>query len=272
MSATHFSFGRDAVKSRCSRSRARSSSRLVRDRRALLLAAQLTFEPFLAHHAGRPGRGRPRRHGGAAPSTSCGRRRRAGSPRGPPRSADEQLSSASSRAGRLPGPARVVRAHRHAQRAADRLDPEGLPPLLHVAGHLRRVGSSSVAKYDGRVLQDRVRAPQLEVLLAQPLQLLTLLARQQIAPAAAVGLRLPHPLRSASLWIPRSLGDLRDRALRLEHEPHRTLTQLIGYFLGLPSQEHLLPPGRAWLRSLQESQVLQVAEASRHVIDAPGVE
>jgi hypothetical protein len=39
-----------------------------------------------------------------------------------------------------------VRAHRHAERAADRLDPESVPPLLHVAAHLRRVGSSSVAK------------------------------------------------------------------------------------------------------------------------------
>ena len=34
----------------------------------------------------------------------------------------------------------------HADRTADRLDPEGLPPLLHIAGHPRRVGSSSCAK------------------------------------------------------------------------------------------------------------------------------
>ena len=41
----------------------------------------------------------------------------------------------------LPGSVRVVRAHRHVQHAADRLDPEDVPPLLDVAGHRRRFGS-----------------------------------------------------------------------------------------------------------------------------------
>src|SRR5437867_8172019 len=44
------------------------------------------------------------------------------------------------------------------------------------------------------VLQDRVRTPELSVLLAELLQLVALLARQQLTPAAAVGLRLPNPV------------------------------------------------------------------------------
>ena len=59
---------------------------------------------------------------------------------------DQQLTVGELARRRLPGSARVVRAHRHADRRADRLDPEGVPPLLDVAGHRRRVGSSSVAK------------------------------------------------------------------------------------------------------------------------------
>src|SRR5437899_9907276 len=54
---------------------------------------------------------------------------------------DQQLAVGELARRRLPGPARVVRAYRHAQRAADRLDPEGIPPLLYVAGHRRRFGS-----------------------------------------------------------------------------------------------------------------------------------
>ncbi len=50
------------------------------------------------------------------------------------------------RLGLLPEPERVVRAHRHTEHAADRLDPEDVAPLLHVASHLRRIGPSSVAK------------------------------------------------------------------------------------------------------------------------------
>src|SRR5204862_7889608 len=59
----------------------------------------------------------------------------------------QQLTVGELAAARLPRPPRVVGAHRHTQHAADPLDPEDLPPLLYVGGHLRRVGSSSVAKY-----------------------------------------------------------------------------------------------------------------------------
>ena len=48
---------------------------------------------------------------------------------------------------RLAGHARVEGAHRHREHAAARSDPEDLAPRLHIGGHLRRVGSSLVAKY-----------------------------------------------------------------------------------------------------------------------------
>jgi hypothetical protein len=56
---------------------------------------------------------------------------------------DQELTIGKLTRRRLPESPRVVRAHRHTQRAADRLDPEGIPPLLHIGGHRRRVGSSS---------------------------------------------------------------------------------------------------------------------------------
>jgi hypothetical protein len=52
-----------------------------------------------------------------------------------------------------------------------------------------------VAKIDRRVLQDPVRRPQRRYLSTQPVQLLALLCRQQVTPAAAVGLPHPRPQR-----------------------------------------------------------------------------
>ena len=49
----------------------------------------------------------------------------------------------------------VVRGHRHAQRRADRLDPEAAAILVDITAHLGRSGSSSLAKNtlaDHRVL------------------------------------------------------------------------------------------------------------------------
>lgn len=117
MSATHFSFGRVAVKSRCSRSRTRSSaaSSTIVVRR--FLPRRTPSGPARAS-AGRRGRGRPRPRDASAPSRSCGRRRRAGSPRGRRRS-PRRASDRRAHGGRLPGPARVVRAHRHADRLAE---------------------------------------------------------------------------------------------------------------------------------------------------------
>jgi hypothetical protein len=43
-------------------------------------------------------------------------------------------------------PASRVRGSESLSEAADRLDPKDVPPLFDVAGHLRRIGSSSAAK------------------------------------------------------------------------------------------------------------------------------
>src|SRR3954467_9211888 len=83
--------------------------------------------------------------------------------------------------------------------------------------------------------QDRVRPPKLRVLLAQPLQLLTLLRLQEITPDATVGLGLAHPLPQRLLVDPQVLSDVRDRTIRLEVETNRTFTQLIGV---LPRSRH----------------------------------
>jgi hypothetical protein len=70
-----------------------------------------------------------------------------------------------------------------------------------------------------------------------------------IAPAAAVGLRLPHPHTQRLVVDAEVTRDLADRTLRLEREPHRPLTQLQRNTpSGLPSQQHLLPPGRNLVR------------------------
>jgi hypothetical protein len=118
---------------------------LVRDRRPMLAATPLALDPMLAHDAGdlvatdvdpAPAQLKPGL-AGAVDAAVAGAR-----------GLDlfEQLAVGKRATGRLPGPARVVSAHRHLEHAADRLDPEGSPPLLDVGGHLRRVGSSSVAK------------------------------------------------------------------------------------------------------------------------------
>ena len=171
MSPTHFSFGL-AAKSRSSRSRARStaaSSAIVVRR---FLPRRTPSSPARAS-AARPGRGRPRPRAGAAPSRSCGRRRRAGSRLRAARSR-RRARGRRARGGRLPGPARVVRAHRHADRRQIGSTPKSIPPRPP------RSGSPSPGRVElrreihGRVLQDRVRALQLRVLLPQPLQLLAL--------------------------------------------------------------------------------------------------
>ena len=115
---------------------------LVRSRRAMPAAAQLAFEPMLAHH---PGDSVAAGVDVAAAQLLPGL---AGAVDAPAAAAcsldlDQQLTISEFARRRLPGSARVVRTHRHADRTADRLDPEGVPPLLHVAGHRRRVGSSS---------------------------------------------------------------------------------------------------------------------------------
>ncbi len=122
-----------------------SLRRLVRDRRAPLLATPRALEPFLAHQPGDsvtadvdaialellPGLADAvDRAVAVAGRVDLG----------------HQPAVFECTTGRLPGSARVVRARRHADRPTDGLDPEGVPPLLHVAGHRRRLGSSSCAK------------------------------------------------------------------------------------------------------------------------------
>jgi hypothetical protein len=104
--------------------------------------------------SGRPGHGPRRRRGGQAPSESCGHLRPSGSRpgrRGSRRSARDRAA----RGGAAPGTCARRRAHGHPQRTVDRLDPEGLPPLLDVAGHRRRVRSSSCAKLTSRPSESR---------------------------------------------------------------------------------------------------------------------
>ena len=115
---------------------------LVGDRRPLAAAAPLAFEPLGAHQPGDP----VAADLDAAPAQLLpGLPGAIDAPVAGAGGVDlrDQLPVLELAAGRHPGSARVVRAHRHADRSADRLDPEGIPPFLHIAGHRRRVGSSS---------------------------------------------------------------------------------------------------------------------------------
>jgi hypothetical protein len=118
---------------------------LVRDRRPPLAAAEPASAPMRSHDAGdlvaasldaAPAQLEP----GLASAVHLPVTRAGGF------DLHQQLTVAQLAGGRFSGPARRVRAHRHAHCAADRLDPEAVPPLLHLAGHRRRLGSSSVAK------------------------------------------------------------------------------------------------------------------------------
>src|SRR5204863_8062227 len=97
----------------------------------------------------------------------------------------------------------------------------------------------------------------LRVLLTQPLQLVTLVRLQQIAPDTTVRLGLTHPLPQRLLGDAQVLGDVRNRTVQLEIETDRTLTQLIGV---LPRSRHRrsisFRQDSARHRSLQLSRVL----------------
>jgi len=122
----------------------------------------------------------------------------------------------------------VVGGRRHAQGAADELDPEIRASLLNERAHLDRVGSSSLAKNTEGGLQDLVRLAQLTHLAAECLELLTLAARQLIAARAGIGLGPAHPCAQRLRADTEISRYLRDRSARLEHESHRPLTQLVG--------------------------------------------
>src|SRR6266545_1261595 len=253
MSATHFSFGRVAVKSRFNRSRARSSAassaivvrrflprctpsspfwRISRDAVAADVdAAPLQLLPSLADAVHAP--------------VAVARRVDRG----------DELLVFERAAGRLPGSARVVRAHRHADRLADRLDPEGVPSLLHVAAHLRRVGSSSVAKNTDASFK---------IAFARRSSAFSLRSRFSSSRSSDVSRSRRRPLsasacrtqcRNDSLCTPRSRATCTTG--RLDSNTSRTARSRNSseYFLGAPNDRSIsFPQDSAWLRSLQKTQ------------------
>jgi hypothetical protein len=70
------------------------------------------------------------------------------------------------------------------------------------------------ARKHRRLFQDRVRAPQLKVLLAQPLELLALI-RGQPFPLAGIDLGPADVLAQRLGTDPQILGDMSDRTLAL---------------------------------------------------------
>src|SRR5207249_798292 len=88
----------------------------------------------------------------------------------------------------------VVGGHRHAQRLADRLDPEAAAMLVDVAAHFGRSGSSSFAKNTLADFKISFAGRSSKFSLPQALDLLALLARRQIWPQALTGLGLVHPV------------------------------------------------------------------------------
>src|ERR1019366_7919871 len=96
------------------------------------------------------------------------------------------------------------------------------------SGSPRSVCVELLGKKHRRRLEDLVRATQLEVLLAQLLDLLTLGRAQQLAALAAISLGLAHTLAQRLRVNTQVGGDPRDRPPGLEHEPNAALHQLIG--------------------------------------------
>jgi hypothetical protein len=87
--------------------------------------------------------------------------------------------------------------------------------LLDGAAHFARSGSSSLAKNTEADFRISFARAQLEVLAAQLLDLLPLLAGEQIATLAAVGLGLPHRSAQRLRLDAQVTGDVRDRTTAL---------------------------------------------------------
>jgi hypothetical protein len=142
MSATQSSFGREALKSRWTRSGRRAA---CASRRVVRHGLPRRFAPWIPGRPHQPLHAAPARWHGGAPSTSAGSRRR---------SSWRRAARGSGRAVARPRPrgqscgrygAGSTR-RRHAQGPADRLDPEALAMLVDVTAHFGRSGSSSLAK------------------------------------------------------------------------------------------------------------------------------
>jgi hypothetical protein len=91
-----------------------------------------------------------------------------------------------------------------------------------------------------RGLENLVGPAQLAVLTLKRLQPLALVGRQPVVAGAGIDLGLAHPQAQRFLVDTEIARDMRDRALRLEHQPDRALAQLIGVLLGTWHRRDLL--------------------------------
>jgi hypothetical protein len=100
-------------------------------------------------------------------------------------------------------------------------------PYEHPEGRCRSVSRRQT--YDSptsRACASSRRSAQLEVLLAQPADLLTLLAGEHLAAFAAIGFDLAHRLAQHFTMDTQIGSDMRDRTLRLKREANTALDQL----------------------------------------------
>jgi hypothetical protein len=115
---------------------------------------------------------------------------------------------------------------------------------------LRPVGVEPGREKHRGGLQDLVRAPQLEHLFAQRLDLLALLRGRQIRSQATIGLSLAHVLSQRLVVNPEISRHVTDRTTRLDRQPHTALDQLIGNTsVVVASLEGLLTRGQIVLDS-----------------------
>jgi len=138
--------------------------------------------------------------------------------------------------GQRPGLRRVVRRRGDpvavlAQHRADRLDPEPLPMIVDERHYRGSRGSSPAAKNPDALLRISF-ARRLLVLALERLEPLPFIARQP-GPLTLVDLDPTHPLADRLRRRVQLVGNRTDRfplrrrtALRFEHHPYRTITQL----------------------------------------------
>jgi len=133
---------------------------------------------------------------------------------------------------RLTLAALIVGGRRRAQGPADRLDPEAAALLVDVAAHFGRSGPSSRPKTGTRTSGSRwCAAARSSPCVAA--DLLALLAGQQSAAPARVGLRLAHLLAPRLRMHPEIVRNLSDRPVALQRQADASLDQLIRILLRL---------------------------------------
>jgi hypothetical protein len=99
--------------------------------------------------------------------------------------------------------------------------------LIDERAHFGRSAPSPVAKNTEAALRIFVCAAQLEVLLAQLLDLLPLLAGRQIRPQTLIGLHLAHPPTQRLRMHPEIPSDMSDRPIGFHRQTNAALDQLI---------------------------------------------